>query len=1002
MRNSVFAAGAVAVLASALFYFQSEDPQASCPTGYNLTITADYAREFQPGLSKSQIAALNAQYGEQICLNSKHPEPMAEVLAVSGVLTQGVGAVPQGAYRAALAQKAKLAEAKADVAGSTGTWAEYGQGPLLDDPERGGLGLGIVTSMGRVDSFAYDEQNKRLFALIGTGGVWMSEADSVRELGDMWVPVGDNLPTLVNGAVEWTTAGGGRLIVVSGEHLMGGNTYSGLGAFWSDDLGQTWQQAEGVPDGALGFEVAVDRAQPEIVYVATSKGLFRSTDAGSSFVNVNLPTSPECAGVTDFGPCQFANFMTDVVVKEPGGSTDEAGGEVLAAVGYRAGRATFPDGTVHSPGNGLYRSASGEVDTFARLDVSGDGLSNFGFATEERIGRTELGIAYGPGQDHNYVYAIVEDAVLFNGGVPVLDIPDGLDPKPGLPLYPTSLNGLYVSPDFGDTWLRLADDTEIAANPLSGSSFVALAAINAPGVQAWYNLWIQPDPTRQDAQGVPTRLSFGLEEVWQSRTTDLIGQNGVAQIGTNDYNVIGTYYAGDSCQAVSLGLPICPTTYPPTTETTTHPDQHDGIYVPTEDGGVCLFAGNDGGVYRQCVGAGEEMNNAGWGDGANQGFNTLLPYGLAVARDGRVWFGLQDNGSGYVDGQTREHIQNLGGDGFFASVDPDNSDYAWVTIQNGALNVTTNGGLSYASANPPISSPSFANYFVMDPTDAQHVMTAGPEVVAVTDGPGLNWTEVFNLGSNARTGKTNIMSNIHLYDGQAYVGFCGPCDLINNWDTGIQNGIATNVGGDAAPVKGGSDGWHFAAAEGLPNRFISSIEMDEADPNTIYVALAGYANRTWIPPGSYLDPNQELGEGSVFVSYDAGESFSDITGNLPNVHARWILKRGQQLIVATDIGAFISSDLEGSNWAPLGEGLPNSPMTMMQLKPGDPNTLFVSTFGRGFWTYDFPEDALQEPELPQEPQEPGVDAPTSRGGSLGWLVLLLACVGATSRRRRMA
>ena len=34
----------------------------------------------------------------------------------------------------------------------------------------------------------------------------------------------------------------------------------------------------------------------------------------------------------------------------------------------------------------------------------------------------------------------------------------------------------------------------------------------------------------------------------------------------------------------------------------------------------------------------------GWGNGANKGFETLLPYGAAMAKDGTVYAGLQDNG----------------------------------------------------------------------------------------------------------------------------------------------------------------------------------------------------------------------------------------------------------------------------------------------------------------------------------------------------------------------
>src|SRR4029078_8820129 len=80
----------------------------------------------------------------------------------------------------------------------------------------------------------------------------------------------------------------------------------------------SWTHASGVPDGAMAFRVAVDESNPNVVYVATSKGLFRSADEGSSFANVTLPVSPDCTG-TSAGKCQFANVVTDVVVKKPGG-----------------------------------------------------------------------------------------------------------------------------------------------------------------------------------------------------------------------------------------------------------------------------------------------------------------------------------------------------------------------------------------------------------------------------------------------------------------------------------------------------------------------------------------------------------------------------------------------------------------------------------------------------------------------------------------------------------
>ncbi len=1000
----IFVATPVAAIAAAMAVSMlgwRDTPDADCAPGFSPVDPVAYAREFRPDLNKGQIDELRGQYGDTACLNQKHPEPFTEVQQAMQARSPGVGLVEPGSVRAALEAKNAMLERKA-IAGADGLWEEYGTGVLItSDPRYGTSGQGIPSSMGRVDSFAYDPENIRLFALIGTGGLWMSDTDSVETLGDFWVPIGDTMPTLVNGAVEWVAPKGdrpGRLVVVSGEHVMGGSTYMGLGAFWSDDLGVTWNQSTGVPDGAMGFEVAVDPTNTDEVYVATSMGLYKSLDAGSSFTNVNLPVSAECAGAVGYGACQFANFVTDVVVKEPGGITDEAGGEVLAAVGYRAGKAVFPDGTIHSPGNGLYRSDSGDPDTFVRLDVSGDGLTNIGFTTEERIGRTELGIATGPEQDHNVVYAIVGDAVLFNGGVQGIDVPDDGTGNTGVGLNSTSINGVYVSTDFGDSWMRLADDIEIAANPASGSglSVVGAALFNGPGVQAWYNLWVAPDPTRADLLGgVPTRLTFGLEEVWQSRTTTGVGQDGLAQVGPNDYNVVGVYYAGESCQLLTTGVPACPTNSELITDTTTHPDQHDGMWIPTGDGGVCLFAGNDGGVFRQCVGAGEEINNNGWAQGHNEGFYTLLPYGLAVAKDGRVYFGLQDNGSGHIEGDTREMYQSLGGDGFFAAVDPDDSNYAYLTTQNGGLNVTLDGGLSLSSVSSGAADVMFANYFTMNETNAEHVMTGGSNIVETLQGRTTNnWTEVFTLGTSD-TGGLRQMSTIHLRDEAAYVGFCGVCDILNRWDLGFQNGIATNVGGDLPPNPGSSDGWHIATAAGLPNRYITAIEQDPEDVNTIYVTLGGYSGRDWVPPGSYLDTNDGLGTGNVFKSTDAGESFIDISGNLPDLQVNTVLLHDGQLLIGTDLGAFISSDTDGSEWGVLGGGsLPNVVVTQIVQDPGDPLRVFASTFGRHIWSYSFEEAGVTPTPTP---------AATGKGGMLGvWLLGPLGLLAALRRRARLA
>ncbi|MDI3260274.1 MAG: hypothetical protein QJR02_11315 [Sinobacteraceae bacterium] len=1011
---------AMAVLA--LGHWQARDPApplpalaaSGCPAGYQPLDPVEVAREFHPRLDAQTAAEIRARLGATICLSRHFPESLAEVGYALNARENAAAAplpyVPEGAFRRAVEQKAALVANPPKVAGADGTWTPYGAGTLIANDCRfpAVCGQGFTNLSGRVDSFAYDPVGHRLFAAVGTGGVWMSQASmgDVRSLANQWTPVGDGLPTLAVSAIAWTPAdpdhgsAGGTLLALTGEDTQGGNSYVGLGAYWSNDLGTTWHHASGVPDGAFAFKLAVDPAYPNIVYAATGKGLYRSEDAGRSYVDVKLPTKTldgsSCAGRSNPGDvCQLANFVTDVVVKAPGGSTNEKpgakGSAVLAAVGYRAGAAPYQDGkgTPQSMSNGLYRSDDGTPGSFQMLQVYGNinlPLPN-AFAPQLRVGRVELGAATGATQNHNVVYAVVEDAVLFNGGFPILDLPPEFkaptlpcqfDPT-GLcallkPFSATTFNGVYVSSDFGSTWTRLADDTTTTYDPVSGSSLALTVGLGVgAGVQSWYDEWIKPDPTR-DSGGVPTRVLFGLEEVWRNRLTSL-PMDASAVLNPSNFEVIGTYFAGNRCLflignigvgGITPTLPICPTSNPPTTQTTTHPDQHDGIFIPTTgadgkpDGGVCLFVGNDGGVFRQCVAAGGEIDNAGWGDGANSGFHSLFHYGFAVAKDGTVYAGDQDNGTMKIEpgsDNSFKAYQIYVGDGVFAEVDPDDSKTAYYETPDLALVVTTDGGTTTTDISPPATNAYFISPFVMDPSDAKHLLTGGTEVFETTAGPATtssSWTQVFTLGVGPNN-EARSMRALALSGDAAYVGFCGPCNVISDPGAGFQRGIATNVGGDKPPKRLTGDGWHFASLNGLPNRYIYWIAIDPSDASgkTIYVALGGYSPARWLPPGQYLDKNSNIGSGHVFKSTDAGEHFTDISGNLPDVNATSIAVRNSQIVLGTELGPFISSDTDGTSWAPLGSGLPNVAVTQVRFKPGDPDTLFASTFGRGMWTYRF-------------------------------------------------
>ena len=280
---------------------------------------------------------------------------------------------------------------------------------------------------------------------------------------------------------------------------------------------------------------------------------------------------------------------------------------------------------------------------------------------------------------------------------------------------------------------------------------------------------------------------------------------------------------------------------------------------------------------------------------------------------------------------------------------------------------------------------------------------------------------MFDLGTAKRPGDgtatptvddpANGMSAIDVHGNAIYAGYCGVCSILNQTQP-FQSGIATNVGGVLAPRRMAQDGWHIATAAGLPERFITSIAIDPSDTTkrTILVTLGGYSNR-WVPPGTLHDQSGNVRTGHVFKSTDGGETFKDISGNLPDVPATWVTLRGRQIIVGTDLGVF-ATDTKGKTTYGYLTGLPVVPISTMNLKPDDPNLLVVATYGRGIWTYCFstPMNGTVGgcPIVPRDPPElPTAQTGTALAGPFGfeldaqgWTVASNAGIGGLTQWKR--
>jgi hypothetical protein len=888
-------------------------------------------------------------------------------------LATRLGATPDG-YAAAIESRKRLVAKTPLVPGGRSRWQPAADGPLVADNPQYPLSAssGYSNLAGRVGAFAIDSVRNRLFAAASQGGVWES-----RDQGQSWRSIGEGLPTQIVGAVGYSPARHGTVIVATGDNAFGAYTYGGVGIFTSTDDGRKWTRARGFPNGALGFTVSIDPTNPNVVYVASGLGLYRSADDGRSFVNVALPTG-RCAGNSLQNGCFLASVVTDVVVQAPD-HFGHAGGAVLAAIGWRAGAHANSDGSPESPSNGVYYSANGLPGTFERLAAPG-------FAPQARIGRTALGAATGPDQNHGYVYAEVQDVKLFtNSRLEGLDLPRLPDPL-GLGIDPTKtptvLNGVYVSPDFGRTWQLMADYHSFIL-PGNGSKqtndlgFELLGAYG-PGIQSWYNEWIHPDPTRQ-VGGVPTRVLMGLEEIWQTSSTTKPAN------GSESFRAL-TQYNGDrtpNCLLQLLQTLVCETIGQQTIRAV-HPDQHGAIWIPDPaGGGTTLVVGNDGGTYRQHVGAGEELTVGGFGQGSQTGFQTLEPYGVAIAKDGTIYAGLQDNGNDKITPDKRQN-ETLGGDGIFTAVDPNNSSVAYDTLPGGNVFVTKDGGKTWRIATPGAeTNPPFYTPLAMDPLDANHVMTGGRQVLDSTSGPdtakssngatidaATDWKQLLDLGTRKSPGDPNAaggtpddsenqVSALAVRGAAEYVGYCGSCDPVRE-NALFGSGIATNVGGDAAGAPRSPNGWHIAAATGLPHRMITSVAIDPANASHVFVTLGSSTLRPYIPAGAFGNDGVSTTAGPVYESLDAGKSFRNASGDLPSIGAAWVAFHRRQLVVANTVGVFASITKRLSptkftklRYGFLGRGLPHVSVFSLAFSPSNPDLLVAATFGRGVWTYLF-------------------------------------------------
>lgn len=800
------------------------------------------------------------------------------------------------------------------VRDSASSWRSVGPNPLnFDEPGYPSGAAGLGQGSGRVSALAIDPRDlmrNTVYVGAAAGGVWRST-----DGGTTWTSVFDAQATQSIGALA--VAPNGWVYAGTGEPNTGTDNYAGVGVYRSKDDGATWERNAQVPADTVISKITLVGST---VFVATSKGLWRSTDGGDTYTNTNLPTNE--AGTAP-GTIFLQNFVTDVVVR-PGVPS-----EITAAVGWRSGGV---------PGKGLYRSTNGGA-SFTRFTGTGFGINS---TTSDPIGRISLAYAEGPGQDNKILWAVVEDAGKLNNDSTPLSFPGEPAAPARVPF--TVLNGIYRSGDDGASWTLKGEYDTLVAAPGSAYTPTFTASQSGPGVQSWYNQYIVVDPGNVD------RVLVGLEEIFQ--TTANANTPGVPA----QWSVVGRY--SNTCSPVNVACPVFPAG-----STTVHPDQHAAALALLPGGKTRAYVGNDGGPYRQDRAAAESFTSEAW---------TALPklathqfHAAVIGSDGTIYGGMQDNGTTRIDATTGRAVEVLGGDGFDVAVDPANSDVMYDEVQVGAMRKSTNGGKTQTTITPSgATRMQFFTPFEMDPTDAKHIVYGAGQIFETTVGSATTsstWTQVIDLvGANA-------VNALDTQGAVSYAAFCGECNASPNLANGgvydptiFTGGIATNAKPGCAPAKGSAACWHVAAAAGLPKRFVGGMSIDPQNPSTVYVAVSSYRRRFLYDTPARTEPG-----GILYRSTDAGETFTDISGDLPETFAADVILQGGRLVVATDTGVFANATVDSAEFVPFGSGIPvGVPAYDLSTNPAE-DTILLATHGRGLYTLAV--GAAPDPVVPEAP-----------------------------------
>jgi photosystem II stability/assembly factor-like uncharacterized protein len=338
-----------------------------------------------------------------------------------------------------------------------------------------------------------------------------------------------------------------------------------------------------------------------------------------------------------------------------------------------------------------------------------------------------------------------------------------------------------------------------------------------------------------------------------------------------------------------------------------HADHHLLLMPQTQPG--LVYDLNDGGMDVS-EDAGQTWTNR------SKGLATNMFYDLAVGQtNGNVIAGgAQDNGTLLTpDGQQGTYREWTGGDGGWIVIDPTDVNHIYSTAQGMVMWRRRPGDPRPRRVDPPESSTItdriWMVFVAMDPADTSRLFTGSVRVWRTTDDAGT-WKPV----SRQLDGSPISAIEVARADSdRIYVG--------------------TEKGGFFRSVDGGDTWSGNLASTVLPGRIITRLESRPDDADVLYATVANTGVR------------------HVFRSADGGLTWTDVDGGrLPDVPFQSIAipaAHPDRIYVCSDVGVFVTEDA-GGTWSNLTGNLPTVMVVDLVYHEED-RTLTAATYGRGIW-----------------------------------------------------